>query len=80
MSILNKILQEYPDDGYDKAKGFDEALVGVSSRNNLVYSIDKCVKILMDEGFSYEDALEHFYSEVDSVYFGKTAPIFIQTI
>jgi hypothetical protein len=80
MSIFNKILSDYPSDGYNKAIGFDDAIIGVSTRNRLVYSVDKCIEILMKEGFDYQYAVEHFYNEIDSMYVGKNAPIFIQTI
>lgn len=80
MSTLSKILSEYPDDGYNKAHGFDDAIIGVSSRSNLVYSIDKCIDILMRDGLSYERAVDFFYENVDSMYVGKYAPLFIKTI
>lgn len=80
MSTLSRILSDYPEQGYKKAKGFDDALIGVSSRGNLVYSIDKCVKILMTDKLCYEDAVEFFYELVESTYVGHDAPLFIKTI
>jgi hypothetical protein len=80
MSIFNKILNDYPSDGYNKVIGFDDAVVGISTRSCLVYSVDKCIEILIKEGFDYQNAVDHFYNEIDSMYVGKNAPIFIQTI
>lgn len=80
MSTLNKILEGYPDDGYVKAEGFDDAIIGVSSRSNLVYSIDKCIEILVALGVDKDRAIEHFYEHIDTMYYGKGAPIFIKTI
>jgi hypothetical protein len=80
MSILNKILDQFPNEGYNKVAGFDQAIIGVSSRSNLVYSIDKCIEILQQSGLSHDQAVEHFYNELDAMYVGVGAPIFIQTL
>jgi hypothetical protein len=80
MSTLSRILEKYPDEGFVKVEGFDDAIIGVSSRGNLAYSIKKCVEILVKEGFSYDDAVEHLYGEIDAQYLGKDRPIFIETI
>jgi hypothetical protein len=80
MSTLSKILNEYPDQGYNKAHGFDDAIIGVSSRSNLVYSIDKCIDILRKDGLSYDHAVDFFYENVDSMYVGKDAPLFVKTL
>lgn len=80
MSTLLKLLDQFPDEGYTKVPGMDEAIIGISSRGNVAYSVDKCIDILKLDGFSHEDAVEHFYNELDATYVGKGAPIFIQTI
>lgn len=77
MSILNKILNQY---GYIRVEGFEDAIIGVSSRDNIVYSIDKCIEILVKLGVDRADAVDYFYEHIDSMYYGKDAPIFIQTL
>lgn len=79
MSTITKILERYSDDGFIKVEGFDDALIGVSSRGNLVYSIKKCVDILIKEGLSHDDAVEHLYGDIDAQYLGEDRPIFIET-
>jgi hypothetical protein len=60
MTVIEKILDYYEDDEFLKADGFDNAVIGVDAYNMiLVYSIEKCVKILRKEGMSEVDAIEH---------------------
>ena len=72
---LESILEKYPDETFLKADGFDDAILGVDeSSMRLIYSISKCIDILM-EGMSDEDALEHFYYNVSGSYMGEQTPI-----
>ena len=60
------------------ADGFDAAILGVASgfdEPRLIYSVSKCLEILMAEGISYEDAIEHFDYNVRGGYVGKQTPI-----
>ena len=58
-----------------KADGFDDAILGVDeSSMRLIYSISKCIDILMED-MSDEDALEHFYYNVSGSYMGEQTPI-----
>jgi hypothetical protein len=57
---------------------YDEALIGVTTNNNAVYSFSKMVEWLMiTENFTYEDAVEWIeYNTIKSLsYFGPQAPI-----
>jgi len=45
MEALNKILEHYPEHGYDKVDGLDDAIIGVSINGKLVYSVQKIVDI-----------------------------------
>lgn len=79
MSILTKILDAYPEDGFLKADGFDGAILGVDTAGGrLVYSVSKCIDILIEEqGMSYEDAVEHFDYNVSGSYVGEQTPIWV---
>ena len=78
MSILKKILDEYPDEGFLKADGFDDAIIGVSSKGILVYSIQKCIDILMDKHkMDYPDAIDFFYYNVEGSFVGEKTPIWV---
>ena len=72
---LESILEKYPDETFLKADGFDDAILGVDeSSMRLIYSISKCIDILMED-MSDEDALEHFYYNVSGSYIGEQTPI-----
>lgn len=81
MDLLSKILDMYPDEGYIKADGFDAAIVGVSSTGCLVYSADKVIEILMSRNnWSYDDAIDYYYYNIEGAYVGDRTPIFINLI
>jgi hypothetical protein len=81
MYIMSKILKEFPDDGYLKVDGFDNALIGISSNGALVYSIDKIVEILMKRNnWSSNDAYSYFLYSISATYVGDKKPIFINLI
>ena len=72
---LESILEKYPDETFLKADGFDDAILGVDeSSMRLIYSISKCIDILMED-MSDEDALKHFYYNVSGSYMGEQTPI-----
>ena len=76
MSMLNEILENYPDDSFLKADGFDDAVIGLDEQSmRLVYSVSKCIAILRTEGMTEEDALEHFSFNVSGAYVGDQTPI-----
>ena len=80
MSILDQILDYYPDDEFLKADGFDDAVIGVDAVSmRLVYSIEKCIDMLMQDDMTEEDALDHFGYNVLGSYVGEQTPIFIYT-
>ena len=57
------------------ADGFNDAIVGLSSEwenvPRVVYSKHKMILILLNEGLSYEDALEHLQYNVWGAYVGE---------
>lgn len=75
MTILESILEYYPDEEILKADGFDDAILGYDELSGrLIYSVKKCLDIL-EEDMSYEDALEHFSFNVSGAYVGEKTPI-----
>jgi hypothetical protein len=78
-NILEAIIENYPEDTFLKADGFDDALIGLDeSSMRLIYSVDKCINILVNEGMTMEDALEHFSYNVSGAYVGEKTPIWSQ--
>tara|TARA_R110000824_G_scaffold269663_2_gene458126 strand:- start:731 stop:976 length:246 start_codon:yes stop_codon:yes gene_type:complete len=75
--MLDRIIEQYGDDGLLKADGFDEAVIGVAinfTEPSLIYSVTKCLEILERE-MSSEDAMEHFTFNVSGAYIGEKTPI-----
>lgn len=76
MSILERIVEKYEDEEILIADGFDEAIVGIDEVSmRVIYSVALCIHILVDEGMTEEDALEHFYFNVSGSYVGEKTPI-----
>lgn len=82
--IKQIILSEYLDYADDilLADGFDEAFIGIvkgaGHEPKACYDQDKCIKILMEEGLSEEDAVDHFDYIIGS-YVGSFSPMFLYT-
>jgi len=64
-----------------KADGLDRAVIGVARRSGqpelLAYSVSKCLKILMEDGASYEEALRYFESNLAGAWVGEETPVWV---
>lgn len=80
MTILSKILDEYPEEGFLKADGLDDAIIGVWSEGRLVYSVDKVIDILMAQDMTEQEAIEFYEFNIECAYVGERTPIFIKLI
>lgn len=60
-----------------KADGFDDAIIGIEeSTYRLIYSVTKCIDILVkDQGMTEDDAIEYFWFNVAGSYVGEKTPI-----
>ena len=77
MTILQALIEKYPEETLLIADGFDQAILGVEENTmRVIYSVTKCVEIIEAQGMSEEDALEHFYFNVHGSYVGEKTPIF----
>ena len=73
--MIDEIIEQYQDETFLKADGFDEAIIGVDETTmRLIYSVKKCIEILMRD-MSEEDAIEHFSFNVSGGYVGEQTPI-----
>jgi hypothetical protein len=45
-----------------------------------VYSVKKIIAILVSEGMSEEDAMEHFYFNIAGSYMGEKTPIYVHDL
>lgn len=76
--ILEQIIDQYSDESFLKADGFDEAIIGLEeSSMRLIYSVSKCIAILLND-MSIEDALEYFDYNVRGAYVGDKTPIWCE--
>ena len=65
------------------ADGFDDAFVGVGRRCGqptlAVYSVEKCIEILVKDGATYEEAQEFLeYNSIGS-WVGENTPIWVES-
>jgi hypothetical protein len=74
--MLQQILENYPDGDFLKASGFDEAIIGAEEKTmRLIYSVKKCMDILMEDDMNELDALEYFSYNMEGSYIGEKTPI-----
>jgi len=73
--MINKIIEQYEEETFLKADGFDDAILGVDDTSmRLIYSVAKCIEVLMRE-MPEEDAMEYFSYNVSGAYVGDKTPI-----
>lgn len=73
--MLEYILENYPDENFLIADGFDNAVIGVDEKSmRLIYSVKRVIDILLKD-MSETDALEYFYFNIDGAYMGDKTPI-----
>ena len=76
--MINDIIRYYENEEFLKADGFDDAIIGVDEvEMRLIYSVSKCIEILMRD-MSEEEALEYFSYNVSGAYMGEKTPIWCQ--
>jgi hypothetical protein len=79
INMLKKILERYQDEELLIADGFDDAIIGIEeSSMRLIYSVDKCINILMDQGMEMTEAVEYFEFNVSGSYVGEQTPIWCE--
>lgn len=83
MTILEQILELFPDDDFLKMDGYDNAIIGFDQQQmKLVYSVPKCIEVLVEEqGMEIDDAIDHFeYNTRRSIPYVKDAPILMDVV
>jgi hypothetical protein len=75
--MIDKIIEQFPDEEILMADGFDEAIIGIDTVSmRLIYSVTKCISILcLDDEMEIDDAIEHFDYNVRGSYVGEKTPI-----
>ena len=73
--MIDSIIENYYEEEFLKADGFDAAIIGVEENSmRLIYSVSKCLDILQED-MSEIDSLEYFTYNVSGSYVGEKTPI-----
>ena len=76
------IWDQYPDEEFIFADGYDDAILGVDNATpRVIYSTTKCIETLVaNEGMTEEEAVDYFYYNTirANAYMGDKAPIFCE--
>jgi hypothetical protein len=82
MNKKEVIIENFPDEEFMFADGFDDAIIGICDvTNRVIYSKGAIIDILMmKEGMEYEDALDYFGYNIAGGYVGELTPIFCHSI
>ena len=79
--MLEKIVEQYQDMEILTADGFDSAVIGIDvNSTRLIYSVEKCINILMEQGMSMTEAVEYFEFNVSGSYVGEKTPIWCEDL
>ena len=65
------------------ADGRNDALIGYAEREGetlAVYSVDKCIEVLMSDGLTYDEAIDHFSFNVEGSWLGRKTPVWVYKI
>jgi len=74
--MLEQILKWFPDDDLLKADGYDDAIIGIDDSSlRLIYSVKKCIDILIADGLSEDDAIDFFNYNTKCALIGEKTPI-----
>jgi len=77
---IKTFIDNYPSEHFLKLDGFDDALIGVEECSmRLIYSISKCIEILM-EHMDYHDAVDYFYNNIKDKHDNQKSPIWCSSI
>jgi hypothetical protein len=81
MTSLDKIKDGFPSEEFTIADGFDDAIIGVNESNmTIVYSISKCIQILVSQGIDEGEAVEYLYFNTIGAYIGEKTPIWVNDL
>lgn len=79
--MLDIIIEQYQDEEILIADGFDDAVIGIDEKSmRLIYSVEKCIEILMKQGMDMTEAIEYFEYNVSGSYVGEKTPIWCEDL
>ena len=78
--MLVSILENWTEEQFTIADGFDEAVIGVDvSNERIIYSVKRVIDILMDrDGMDEQEAIDWYEYNMQSTYVGEHTPIWCE--
>jgi hypothetical protein len=81
MTLREEIAATFPETILLEPATFDAAIIGVTERFGqevtVCYDLEKVLKVLMDDGMSYEEAVEYYEYNIVGAYLGEKTPTFL---
>jgi len=78
---IEQMIELWPDEEFLIADGYDDAIIGLDDASGrLVYDVDKIIRILMEDGMSYDEASEFYDYNILGAYVGEKTPVFMRKI
>lgn len=83
MSNKRELIIEHYGDHVDDAPlfadGFDDAIIGVCPTSfRVIYSRNKCINTLIEQGESWEDAVDYLEYNTFNAYVGEYTPVWVE--
>ena len=76
MSMLQDLMETYPDEEFLILDGLDSAIIGVENNSmRLIYSVNGIIECLMEQGMDDEEAIEFYDFNIGCLYIGEKTPI-----
>ena len=76
-TFVEEYTNEDPDENVLLLDGFDEAFIGLTSRDiRAIYSVNKIIESLSKD-MSEEEAWEYFYFNIECAYVGEKTPLYV---
>mgnify|MGYP003654160592 CR=1 FL=1 len=74
--MLKKILDIYEEEEILIVDGFNLAVIGIDEYSmRVIYSVKKCIELLIEQGMDDEEAMEYFTFNVSGSHVGNSTPI-----
>jgi len=82
MRIVDKIIEQYPDEHIILFDGFDDAVIGLDPyKMTVIYSIEQCLEILVErDEMTPDEAVEFFEFNVAGTLLGEDTPIWLDDL
>jgi hypothetical protein len=81
MTLREEIAETFPETLLLEPATFDAAIIGVTERFGqevtVCYDLEKLLGILVEDGMTYEEAVEYYEYNIVGAYLGERTPTFL---